>query len=30
MSWCLNPDAPARATGEAVWHIFCRGLYSKK
>jgi len=30
MSWCLNPDAPVRATGEAVWDLFCGGLHPKK
>jgi len=29
MSWCLNPDAPVRATGEAVWDLFCRGICPK-
>lgn len=30
LAWCLNPDAPARATGEAVWELFSRGLRTKK
>lgn len=30
MSWCLYPDAPVRATGEAVWELFCRGLCPKR
>jgi AcrR family transcriptional regulator len=30
VAWCLNPDAPVRATGEAVWQLFCQGIYPKK
>jgi AcrR family transcriptional regulator len=30
MSWCMNPDVPVRAAGEAVWELFCRGLCPKK